>query len=581
MQATTPSVLGVFERSRILRIPFFQRQYVWEKKDWTRFVDDMYSLLDSQSEYFLGALILKEEPVEQSERTFGIREKLSVVDGQQRLTTLSILIKVLSLLLDRNTDFDYQFKNNNNERTPVLHHNINDRAAYEEVMNLEVAREITVHREKNIVRAYEFFKNELNRRGQLLDLYNAIFAHVCFVEIKLHSQDNEKQIFETINSLGVDLTTDELLKNFLYNPGEEDHYVNDWKPAFDSDEARKFWGTDDASRSQAKTNKTKVVETFILHFVKIQMWKYRNRFDANDRKRLVAKNDLFNSCKMFVNNYGEDRIALANEIIEYANLYRQYFDKDYLNNRIPSQSCIERLACYAMAKETTIIPYLLYILRNVENVDERNKMFDYLEKFLLRRIVSMKKETNKNFVEFFSETLIGNEIDSYDKLVERIGSIEITQNHAMPTDEMIDTYINDIKVDDNTAKLFLYMIETRMVYRNGIGFNQFGIDAIMPKPSPKNERTWARYEDDLLETVRNTRSQNIGNYLLLINQNNQAPDTSSIKDSAWTDKVDRLKEWSQEIRTSQWFRQINNWNEGQIANRNTQIATIVKDMFRL
>lgn len=125
------------------------------------------------------------------------------------------------------------------------------------------------------------------------------------------------------------------------------------------------------------------------------------------------------------------------------------------------------------------------------------------------------------------------------------------------------------------------MLETRMVYRNGIGFNQFGIDAIMPKPSPKNERTWTRHEDDLLETVRNTRSQNIGNYLLLINQNNQAPDTSSIKDSAWTDKVDRLREWSQEIRTSQWFLQINNWNEGQIANRNTQIATIVKDMFRL
>ena len=89
MKAETPSINGVFKNSTVLRIPFFQRQYVWGEKEWERFVNDMESLVGVRKKYFLGSLIFKNEEPTDEEAAYGVSEKYTVIDGQQRLTTLS------------------------------------------------------------------------------------------------------------------------------------------------------------------------------------------------------------------------------------------------------------------------------------------------------------------------------------------------------------------------------------------------------------------------------------------------------------------------------------------------------------
>lgn len=581
MESKTQSISEVFSMTRTLQVPFYQRQYVWTSKEWERFVDDMYSLIETDNDYFLGALILKDENVPTSEKRCGIRDHLSIVDGQQRLTTLSIFMKVLHTLTGTTDEFIHQFMVKGMNYAPRILHNINDRAAFNTVMGLEVlTEEVPNYEDNNIVCAYHYFVEELRRRGQLSDLLNAIYSHIGFVEIKLDAKDDERQIFETINGIGIDLTTDEMLKNFLYSIDEEELYVNEWKPAFDVPEARNFWGTDDASRRQAKTKDTKTIETFILHFVKIQMWKYKDRFEPNARKKLVAKNDLYNSCKSFVTRYGEDRITLAREIIEYSRLYRKYFDKQLLNQRIPTQASIERLACYAMVKESTIIPYLLYILRTVADAEEQTRIFDYLERYLMRRIVSMPNKKNKNFVEFFSETLIGSETNTYEKLRSRLEGMNLTDNHVMPTAEMIADNISKVAIEPEIAKLFLYMMESKFESVEGLGWNQYEVEAIMPKPSADNEDTWAQHDDEAQEDLRKKRARTIGNYLLLKSDSPSFAD--SIKEAsnlAWADKRPRLVSWSCGNRTSQWFNSVREWNEDGILARNAQLAEFINTHF--
>ena len=132
MRAETPGITNVFQRSTILRIPFFQRQYVWGQKEWDRFLTDMDSLIGARTKYFLGSLIFKEEDVTDEEAMYGVNTKYSVIDGQQRLTTLSIYLKALhSLIADQTTrnNFEATFFIQNGQRTPVLSHSINDRAA--------------------------------------------------------------------------------------------------------------------------------------------------------------------------------------------------------------------------------------------------------------------------------------------------------------------------------------------------------------------------------------------------------------------------------------------------------------------
>ena len=279
MKAETPSINGVFKNSTILRIPFFQRQYVWEEKQWERFAVDMESLVGLRKKYFLGSLIFKNEEPTDEEAAYGVSEKYTVVDGQQRLTTLSIYLKALDSLL-----VDDQLKNNfkssffiqNGQRNPVLHHSINDHAAYQEVM---WGNPLDAYTDKRVVTAYNFFRDKMTGKSQqeLRQLWMAAFARIKFVEIILDNQDDEQQIFDTINSLGVDLTIDELMKNFLYDINEENAYVNNWKPVFDDKESRDFWGTNDAARSQAATDENKVISNFFFDFVRIKMWDYKDQ----------------------------------------------------------------------------------------------------------------------------------------------------------------------------------------------------------------------------------------------------------------------------------------------------------------
>ena len=52
MEASTLLINGVIQRNTLLRIPYFQRRYVWKEKDWERFAVDMESTLDSDRDYF-------------------------------------------------------------------------------------------------------------------------------------------------------------------------------------------------------------------------------------------------------------------------------------------------------------------------------------------------------------------------------------------------------------------------------------------------------------------------------------------------------------------------------------------------
>jgi len=71
-----------------VKIPFFQRSYVWDKDNWEDLLSELFN--KTKSHYFLGSIILKQLP-----SSSGEPKQLEVVDGQQRLTTLSILLKAL------------------------------------------------------------------------------------------------------------------------------------------------------------------------------------------------------------------------------------------------------------------------------------------------------------------------------------------------------------------------------------------------------------------------------------------------------------------------------------------------------
>lgn len=570
MEARTLIISEVIQRSSILRIPYFQRRYVWGEKDWERFAIDMESTIDSERSYFLGALIFKEENVSIEEKRKKISKKHIVIDGQQRLTTLSLFMKALHLLTGENHDFLTQYMQSGNNQEPVVVHCIDDARDFRRVLTHEIAEPITG--DSNIINAYNFFIDYLIRarvRGvNLLDLLTMVNAAINFVVIFLTREDDEQQIFDTINSLGVPLNTDELLKNFLYEADDEEAYMNNWKMVFDTDEARAFWGTDASATSQAKTKENCLIERFLYAVVRIKMWDFREEMTASQRKMYVKTENVFATFKDFVEKFGMDKQDLANEIIRYAGLFKENLNPNILNERIPRTFGIKRISCYINAtKQYTIIPFVLYILAKVNDEAELNNICRYLEIYLVRRLLAFNSSYNKDYIGQFSEYTISQSIDSYDRFKTYIENRDRTQNLRMPSNAELKSNMGEKAIDESTARLCYYLLETmnQPIEDFSGSFNDYIAVQLIPKPNAKYEDVWPAREDPDDEKERTKLIKTFGNYFLL--RTDKEPKSCTY--DTLEEKIRIFRRYSTSILSSNnILRELTKWDESAINTRN-------------
>ena len=108
-----------------------------------------------------------------------------------------------------------------------------------------------------------------------------------------------------------------------------------------------------------------------------------------------------------------NKLEILKEIKDYAKLFEDNFDNEAVDAGLTNASGIDRINVIIFGLETsTLIPYILYILRKVNNENDRNQLFDCIEDYIMRRMVV--QASNKNYNQFFV-SLISNEINSKEK----------------------------------------------------------------------------------------------------------------------------------------------------------------------
>ena len=138
MKAGEILINGIFNGSRLLEVPFYQRAYVWDEEQWDRFLSDMEFVTKTKKSYFLGSIIFKSGKTPNTWDHFS--DWKVIIDGQQRLTTLVICLKALCLKKNENRLFERDFCLEDN--TIVLQHGKNDIAAFEKVMRQDKVEEL-------------------------------------------------------------------------------------------------------------------------------------------------------------------------------------------------------------------------------------------------------------------------------------------------------------------------------------------------------------------------------------------------------------------------------------------------------
>ena len=244
MKANETTLRNLLQGERQYVVPLYQRPYSWERKDLRQLWNDLLDVVetDGESSHFLGSVVLAPSPA----NTPASVQVWLVVDGQQRLTTLSILlcairdhVRAENDTLAAKIDDLYLFNKyaSGAERYTLLPTQA-DRQSW--ISLLERAPD--AGGEDRIGEAYRFFRKELVMVDDPEDPHDtsrieqAIAGRLSIVEIAAHRDDNVHRIFESLNYTGQPLTQADLLRNYLFMrlPTRGEHiYDRHWLPLQD------------------------------------------------------------------------------------------------------------------------------------------------------------------------------------------------------------------------------------------------------------------------------------------------------------------------------------------------------------
>ncbi|MBK8467570.1 MAG: DUF262 domain-containing protein [Chloracidobacterium sp.] len=245
------SQLFDIDASVVYVIPKYQREYTWGKQHWQNLFDD---LIENDPGYFLGSIIC----INQSTDTLAIQE-LEVVDGQQRLTTISLLFAAVYKAFGSGTgelNEDLLVERNNMKRKLVLrgasdrmrvvpqsqNRNHDDYRAILSEIEVINQYEIPLNAgNRRVMKAFRYFQTRIEELITAADDRNAALigfvdklSRASLVKIEVASHTDAYVLFESLNDRGMPLTAVDLIKNKLLakidrdDPVRVDYYFEQW-----------------------------------------------------------------------------------------------------------------------------------------------------------------------------------------------------------------------------------------------------------------------------------------------------------------------------------------------------------------
>ena len=567
MDAGKATISGVFNGSRLLEIPFYQRAYVWGEEQWERFLGDMEFVTASKRPYFLGSIILKQES---SGNTWSeVSEVRTVIDGQQRLTTMIIFFKALCAKIGAGKLFERDFILETGD--VALSHGRYDRDDFKKVVDAKGSEPIDGS--SAIIGAYNYFLKNID--PEKVDR-NTIKSNVQFVCIDLTEGEDEQQIFDTINSLGVRLTTAELLKNYFFNRENEQAFKECWEDVFEpTAEKREYWEQEVVTGRIKRT----LVDLFFDAFLQILVQDKRRGVTTEDKLFYSRTSNLFQSYKDFIGRYcNGDKDEILDSMKAYAEVFESTFDPGCCDADIPSAPGVERLNVLIFGlKNSTLIPYVLYVRKNAESSGEESEVFALLESYIVRR--TLVQATTKNYNRLFT-SLILNEVKDAETLRKALEANEEATTY-MPGDDEVRRAFEESCLYNLQSKGVLYLLESAI--RPGmsstalLGFNQYTLEHMMPK---KWRNKWGTLDDEAA-TRRDRKLLTLGNLAIITHSLN-----ASIRDADWTTKKqgkgykDGLALCAAGLATMAGALEKESWNEGDIADRAEWLADKALEVWR-
>lgn len=405
-------------------IPVYQRPYSWKKKNCEQLLKDLKDVYErGHKSHFFGSLVYVSE-------NSGSCEEFIIIDGQQRITTVSLLLLAICNFLIEHPDIKIDSINTtkiknayltdeyaNNAKKLKLKLIQGDDAAYDALIERNIPIENTC-----VTANYKYFYSEIKKMNskELAGIYSAI-GKLDIVSISLQPQngDDPQLIFESLNSTGLDLETADKIRNYVLmnmnHKEQEKFYKNYWEPL------EKTVGDCDINK-------------FIRYYLAIKT------------RKLYDEKKLYFEFKYYREGSQCSIDVILKDMIEYAGYYRSIVNPK--QEKKAYSDILERINKLDMK---TCIPLIMDLFKSETNgyitEEKLNKALEVIENFIVRReICSLPTNIfNKLFVQIGAEVdkeIKNNNMDYYDvfcyKLLSKTGKSRFPNNHDFR--EHFDSY---------------------------------------------------------------------------------------------------------------------------------------------
>lgn len=547
MNAGTLRPQQLFQKDVRYEIPQFQRPYVWEQETqweplWEDVRDATEDYLDGNVQpHFMGAVVLQQHP-----NPAGGVETRIVVDGQQRLTTMQLLLDAvqevfqqrgyslparrLSLMVQNNEVFweddpDLAFK---------IWPTVFDREAFRHAMHNDLPT--VEHEESRIVQAHAFFKDQV---GLWLDDYPdesdsraAALEHTVaqlleMVVIDLDNNDDPHIIFETLNARGTPLLQSDLVKNLvMYEAGVGTNS--------DSVEASRLWGFDnDWWREEISQGRLRRPRVDVL----LNYWMV-----ARTREEITA-NSVFSEFRKYVEDTSNSIQEIAVDIGRARSIY-----EDLEHGRYPDIASF--LNRWRTMQVGVMTPVLLWLLSSDVPPPQFARGLSALESYLVRRMICRitPKDYNRLFVALLGRLEEQGPEYAGDTILRFLAD----------QDAHVRQWPDDLMLEDAFVTAPLYRLLTRGRLRLVLEGIEVGlrtnwaetqdvpsdltIEHVMPQSWRQNRHHWP-LPADIADELRAAGSRDrlvhsIGNLTLVTGRLN-----ASLSNLSWRQKQDRLSKF--------------------------------------
>lgn len=534
---------------KIFKVPVYQRTYDWDVNHCVKLVNDIFKSIESNKKHFTGSIVYL------NDRDLTNDKVALLIDGQQRITTIVIILKII-LVIAKKMNFreltdelekNYLYtKNQNLERVFKLIPTEEDQEQFELLMNDKIDEMNHTHgMYKNYHAMFEIISNKLiEDRSITLDFYNAMINKLVIIEISLtKGVDDPQEIFESINSTGLELSKSDLIRNFLLmSASEQDHLY------------RTYWKTLD------RLFESNELEDFVFNFLMHKLG------------RVINSKDIYRIFVTLFENANYTRQSMLEELNEIAKIYELFIRI----SRHYSEAINQEMKNLRDIEQSTPYPFLFKVFDdfNDEIIDENEllKVLKFLTNYHIKRLVVGSRSSSLRgfYVNLYKRifSIEKNKENYYDSIATYFH--ELKTSDAVPSDSQFNRQLQSIDIY-NQRKLTKFLLAS--IENHGskelLNTDTLSIEHVMPQTL---DTQWSKMIGDDIE-VHEKYLHTIGN-LTLTGYN------SDLGNKSFQKKREMYLEFSKAQRLNLDIVNQNTWGKKQIIDRAERLSGLIISNFK-